>query len=130
MNEQQAREILGDSIRADGALDSVRKFLMWPTQAGDRPPPNIAVLDGDFSADELEAIAWWMRNSPSPATDPKLPEYFEPLGKLRRQMSEAKSVAMCKGCERPLTEDKQAKGAEFCNSACEMAYVAQVVVIR
>lgn len=57
MNEQKAREILGDSIRPDGGLFEGGQYMEW--SVGDE---NI-VLDARFSADELEAIVWWMRNA-------------------------------------------------------------------
>ena len=55
MTEEIAREILGGAIRDDDSLNSIR-FLQW--QAG----WDAATLDDSFTADELEAIAWWMRN--------------------------------------------------------------------
>jgi hypothetical protein len=55
MNEQQAREILKAHILKNNGLHGDVEYFDWA--AGDRT----AVLDGHFSADELEAIAWWMR---------------------------------------------------------------------
>lgn len=57
MDKEKAREILGSSIWPDGNLHGDRDYLDW--KAGD----NTACLDGHFGADELEAIAWWMRNA-------------------------------------------------------------------
>jgi hypothetical protein len=57
MNKEKAQEILGGWIQEDGRLYSVGAYLAW--RAGD----DCATLDGDFTADELEAIAWWMRNT-------------------------------------------------------------------
>jgi len=51
MTEARAREILGSRLTADGS------FRDWPFYHGDT-----LALDGNFNADELEAIAWWMRN--------------------------------------------------------------------
>lgn len=70
MDEELAREILGDmcdvlgnradpTIKADGGLYSLSAYLSW--DIGDRQ----AIIDGEFTADELEAIAWWMRNHPT-----------------------------------------------------------------
>lgn len=64
MDEQRAREILGDRIESDGRLvaglspkNSGSEYMGWT------PDDEIAALDGRFTADELEAIAWWMRNA-------------------------------------------------------------------
>lgn len=59
MDEKRAREILGHSLSDDGRiLGGVDEaYAKWPLLASDR-----AKLDGDFTADALEAIAWWMRN--------------------------------------------------------------------
>ncbi len=51
---------LGNYIQKDGGLYSLGAYLAW--SVGD----DGAVLDGTFSAEELEAIAWWMKNT---ATD-------------------------------------------------------------
>jgi len=55
MKESEAKEILSDEIQSDGSLYSLGWYLCW--NAGD----DKAVLDGDFTADDLEAIAFWMR---------------------------------------------------------------------
>lgn len=46
MNEKKAKKLLDDTI------GYVR---IWPSY-------DHATLDGEFTADELEAIAWWMKN--------------------------------------------------------------------
>ena len=63
MNENRAKEILGEWIvpsRPSGtqicSADS-RDAVVWHPVHGD-----IARVDGEFTADQLEAIAWWMRN--------------------------------------------------------------------
>ena len=56
MNEAIAREILATWIQADDCLYDGVRFMDW--QTGD----DRARLDAYFSADELEAIAWWMLN--------------------------------------------------------------------
>jgi len=60
MTEEQAREILDarNAIGNDDGLLNGGWYLVW--SRGDKE----ACLDGDFTADELEAIAWWMRHSP------------------------------------------------------------------
>lgn len=67
MNEQRARDILGKNdgsfnppfgaIKADGSLDDIGRYLSWS------PGDDGVSLDGDFTAEELEAVAWWMRNA-------------------------------------------------------------------
>jgi hypothetical protein len=56
MTEQRAREILGDSIKSDDDLLDRSQYLSWRTSEDN------ARLDSSFTADELEAIAWWMKN--------------------------------------------------------------------
>lgn len=55
--EKQAREILGDLIQEDGKLLSKfgETFVNWEKQ-------KTAALIGDFTADQLDAISFWMRN--------------------------------------------------------------------
>ncbi len=55
MLEEKARQELGDVIQEDNSLHSLSWYLAWDTDE------HNACLDGRFSADELEAIAWWMR---------------------------------------------------------------------
>jgi hypothetical protein len=61
MTEARVREILGEStIRAGDWLVAGdaggRAALLW------RPGDAAAACFDTFTADELEAIAWWMRN--------------------------------------------------------------------
>jgi len=56
MNEAKAREVLRDAIEEDGSLYSLGWYLEW--KGGE------AILDGSFSAEDLEAIVWWMRKHP------------------------------------------------------------------
>ena len=58
MNEQRAREILGRRIQADNSLMDPSDYVAWPSASGG----DVVCLDANFSADDLEAIAWWMRN--------------------------------------------------------------------
>ncbi len=59
MDEKRARELLGIFVERDGGLWSLGRYLAWPGAGGDK---KYATLDAEFTADELEAIAWWMRN--------------------------------------------------------------------
>lgn len=60
MNEEKAREILGEWIgnRADpNALEYLGgPYVCWAPNRGDE-----ITLDGPFSLEELEALAWWVR---------------------------------------------------------------------
>lgn len=57
MTEERAREILGNKINKDDRLYLCEGvFVSW--FVGDL----LAEVDGEYTADELEAIAWWMRN--------------------------------------------------------------------
>lgn len=49
MDEQRARQILGDLVLPNNGLD----FIAWDDDG--------VTLDGTFNADDLEALAWWMR---------------------------------------------------------------------
>ena len=55
MTEDEARTILEREITDDG-LFSIGWYLSW-TKGN-----NEATLDGRFTAESLEAIAWWMKN--------------------------------------------------------------------
>lgn len=63
MNEKEAIEILGGRIHQDGGLFDGGSYLSW--SVGDAE----ATLDSTFTADELEAIAWWMRKGNSTPKD-------------------------------------------------------------
>jgi hypothetical protein len=56
MDEKLAREILGETVRPDDRLLGFENYAHW------HPGDAVATLDGEFTADELEAVAWWMRN--------------------------------------------------------------------
>ena len=65
MNEERAREILCPTEEIDWLGEGGVKFTFcdWATWChGD----DTVMLDGRFNADELEAIAWWMRNKDTP----------------------------------------------------------------
>lgn len=55
MNEKLVKEILKDAICEDGKLHDMGWYLNWC------PGMETATLDGEFTADDLEAIACWMR---------------------------------------------------------------------
>lgn len=65
MTEQRAREILGEAVLSDGLYGGSGEYLSWPSKGNDHEG---ATLDGRFTADELEAIAWWMRNKAPSST--------------------------------------------------------------
>ena len=59
MDEENAREILGNVIKPNGMLfmgNDNPCYISWG-DIGD-----IVYLEGGYSAETLEAIAWWMRN--------------------------------------------------------------------
>jgi len=55
--EQWARKVLGDRVQADNSLQHYDEYLEWVPML-----QLTACLDGYFTAEQLEAIAWWMRN--------------------------------------------------------------------
>lgn len=64
MNEQRALELLSPVLRSMGNDDADQFDFTATAHATWLPGCDSALLDGTFSADELEAIAWWMRNKP------------------------------------------------------------------
>jgi hypothetical protein len=58
MTEQRAREILGDWV--DGSCLSIPGYVHG--LEGWRPGSESIRMDEWFTADQLEAIAWWMHN--------------------------------------------------------------------
>lgn len=58
MDIEEANRILKDKIRRkDNSLYCVNPYLSWS------PDDDVAIIDGEFTADELEAIACWMQNN-------------------------------------------------------------------
>ena len=55
MDEQTARNILGDRITEKGLYD-LGNYIHWVKGS------EYIILDSDFIVEELDAIAWWMRN--------------------------------------------------------------------
>jgi hypothetical protein len=60
MTEEDARAVLGESVQPDGTLDNLSLYLYYDPAV--RPT---ATLDGEFTIQDLEAIACWMRLHPS-----------------------------------------------------------------
>ena len=61
MDEKTARRILGDRIQPNNNLYDGVYYVAW------NPSHTKVTLDDEFSADELEAIVWWMRNKYVPS---------------------------------------------------------------
>ena len=59
MDEKKARKILGKWVQPDETLFCLGQYLAWPSAGDDKEE---ICLDANFSAEDLEAIAWWMRN--------------------------------------------------------------------
>ena len=56
MDEERAKEVLGDIVQVDGSLLSSHYGISWALN------DNSVLLNGWFSATELECLVWWMRN--------------------------------------------------------------------
>lgn len=58
MNGQKAKIILATDIQSDNSLKNyyVADGISW------KPGDELVSLDGEFTAEKLEAIAWWMKN--------------------------------------------------------------------
>ena len=63
MNEEKAREILWDYIQPDGGLYCPGPYVAWT------PGDKTITLDGEFDAEELEAVTWWMRKTSNAKVD-------------------------------------------------------------
>lgn len=57
MNEELARKQLVGMIEPNNDLGDLAGHIEWTVGATD------VFLDGYFSAADLEAVAWWMRNT-------------------------------------------------------------------
>jgi hypothetical protein len=66
MDDKRVRELLDNLgvVRPDGSLGRGTGTVHWPARYHSKLSSSMqeADLDGSFTADELEAIAWWMRN--------------------------------------------------------------------
>lgn len=63
MNEVTARKLLGALVQPDGSLmETQDNWIVWPV----RPDGESIHIDGGFTAEQLEALAWWMRNTAVP----------------------------------------------------------------
>jgi hypothetical protein len=68
MDERRAREVLGSAIENDDMVCSLGTHVLdYCNYKG----MGTAGLDGNFTADQLEAIAWWMRNKAKPDAEPQ-----------------------------------------------------------
>lgn len=56
MTETEAREILGKWLQPDDWILGDDQYCRWG------PEDRTACLDAEFTVDQLEAIAWWMRH--------------------------------------------------------------------
>lgn len=54
MNEQKAHEILADWITEEDELSHCDPYINADSEG--------VTLDGGFAAEQLAAIAWWMKN--------------------------------------------------------------------
>jgi hypothetical protein len=68
MDAERAKEILGDGIDLKGLVreDGRLEFMEWYKRG------TYIRIDGDFSYDELEAIAWAMRQGSAKPVDDRL----------------------------------------------------------
>ena len=55
MTLDEAKQILGDSIKPNGNIEELGQYMQYYVR------DSTICLDADFSADELEAIAVYMR---------------------------------------------------------------------
>ena len=62
MNQKEKTRLCRELLRieGDGTVFSSGEYMAWPSAQG----IEFASLDGKFTADELEALAHWMRVSP------------------------------------------------------------------
>jgi len=56
VNEEKAKIQLNNAIHENYGLLDTSMYVHWINEE------NEAILNGEFTADQLEAIAWWMRN--------------------------------------------------------------------
>jgi hypothetical protein len=60
MTEERANDILGFAVGSDASLAENRRIrVAW------RPGDRLVHLEGDFSLEYLDALAWWLRNKSS-----------------------------------------------------------------
>ena len=55
MTLDDARKILGETIKPDGSLYNISPYTSW------RVDNDYIVLDADFTVEELEAIVVWVK---------------------------------------------------------------------
>lgn len=61
MNEQRAREILGTAVKSDSFLEEKWCDYLAESKISWLAPSKYMELRGEFTLEELEAIAYWMR---------------------------------------------------------------------
>ena len=70
MTEERAREILlemdQDSIYEDGSLIS---YLIYDNYFNWFPGKSCIAIEGEYTSEQLKAIAWWMENKPYTGRD-------------------------------------------------------------
>jgi len=57
MTLKEAKKIIGTSLKPDGSVHELGQYMYY------RPGDLTACLDADFSADDLEALAVYMRST-------------------------------------------------------------------
>ena len=67
MDEARAREILGDALDHEPNLSNIDgEYLRWERRGGGTSAACLdddeVLLYGEFTIEQLEAIAWWMRH--------------------------------------------------------------------
>jgi hypothetical protein len=64
MNKKLAIQVLNDMwcVMSDNNLECNSPFIAWPNSPDGFDEIG---LDGAFTADQLEAIAWWMKHNHS-----------------------------------------------------------------
>lgn len=57
VDEPKAKKILKGMFKRDGSIDDSGRYIWWKVGS-----PAVQIDAVDLTADELEALAWWMRN--------------------------------------------------------------------
>jgi hypothetical protein len=74
MNEKTARKLFGEVRQPDGSLrETDDNWIVWPV----RPDGESIQIDGGFTAEQLDALAWWIRNCPVPKCPQPTAYWFE-----------------------------------------------------
>ena len=65
MNEEIARKVLGRSIVKNGVKDWENDYLQPSSEMGYinwQKNLDYVTIDGELGAEQLEALAWWIKN--------------------------------------------------------------------